>query len=108
LLAYEINRQIVRGRKNGSDPLYKAVFTTWVDNGWHRLGHNFGTEYSYSDFLALRSGISLDFAGKLYDLNFGAGVKYSMFRIDFAYTSGMSDRFNPRDGSQFYSIGLTF
>ncbi len=108
LLAYEINRQIVRGRKNGADPLYKAMFTTWVDNGWHRLGHNIGAEYSYSDFLALRSGISLDFAGKLYDLNFGAGIKYSMFRIDFAYTSGLGEDFNPRDGSQFYSIGLTF
>ncbi len=108
LVAYEINRQIVRGRKNGADPLYKAVFTTWVDNGWHRLGHNFGAEYSYSDFLALRSGASLDFAGKLYDLNFGAGIKYSLFRIDFAYTTNLGDNFNPRDGSQFYSIGLTF
>jgi hypothetical protein len=108
LVVYEINRQIVRGRKNGADPLYKAVFTTWLDNGWHRLGHNFGAEYSYSDFLALRSGTSLDFAGKLYDLNFGAGIKYSMFRIDFAYTKGLGDNFNPRDGSQFYSIGLTF
>ncbi|KAB2880805.1 UPF0164 family protein [bacterium] len=108
LVAYEINRQIVRGRRNGADPLYKAVFTTWVDNGWHRLGHNFGTEYTYSDFLALRSGMSLDFAGKLYDLNFGAGIKYSLFRIDFAYTTNLGSSFNPRDGSQFYSIGLTF
>lgn len=108
LLAYEINRQIVRGRKNGADPLYKAVFTTWVDNGWHRLGHNIGAEYTYSDFLALRSGMSLDFAGKLYDLNFGAGIKYSLFRIDFAYTTNLGSGFNPRDGSQFYSIGLTF
>lgn len=111
LVAYEINRQIVRGRKNGADPLYKAVFTTWVDNGWHRLGHNFGAEYSYTDFLALRSGMSLDFAGKLYDLNFGAGINYSRFRIDFAYTTKvpkMGNGFNPREGSQFYSIGLTF
>ncbi|MCB0834120.1 MAG: PorV/PorQ family protein, partial [Bacteroidetes bacterium] len=108
LVAYEINRQIVRGRKNGSDPLYKAVFTTWADNGWHRLGHNFGAEYSYSDFVALRSGYSLDFAGKVYDLNFGAGLKYSLFRVDFAYTTKLGGGFNPRDGSQFYSIGLSF
>lgn len=108
LVAYEINRQIVRGRKNGADPLYKALFTTWADNGWHRLGHNFGVEYTYSDFLALRSGTSLDFAGQLYDLNFGAGIKYSLFRIDFAYTTNLGGGFNPRDGSQFYSIGLTF
>ena len=108
LVAYEINRQIVRGRKNGADPLYKAVFTTWADNGWHRLGHNFGAEYTYSDFFALRSGTSLDFAGKLYDLNFGAGIKYSHFRIDFAYTTNLGSGFNPRDGSQFYSIGLIF
>lgn len=105
---YEINRLIVRGRKNGSDDLSKALFTTWTDNGWHRIGHNIGVEYSYSDFLSLRTGTALDVAGKVYDLNFGAGIKYSMFRLDFAYTTKLAGEFNPRDGSQFYSIGLNF
>ncbi len=105
---YEVNRLIVRGRKDGSDPLYKAIFTTWSDNGWHRLGHNIGIEYTYSDFLSLRTGTMLDPLGNLYDLNFGAGIKYSIVRFDFAYTTKLAGEFNPRDGSQFYSLGLTF
>jgi hypothetical protein len=115
LLAYEINREIVRGRSRTSDPLldlshlsHSAIISTWGNNGWHRLGHNFGAEYSYSDFLALRTGTSLDLAGKLYDLTFGAGIKYSIFKIDFAYTTKLGGGFNPRDGSQFYSLGFTF
>ncbi len=115
VVAYEINRQIVRGRSKTSDPLldlghlsHSAIISTWGNNGWHRLGHNLGAEYSYSDFLALRSGASLDLAGKLYNLTFGAGIKYSVFKIDFAYTKGLGSQFNPRDGSQFYSIGLNF
>jgi hypothetical protein len=47
-------------------------------------------------------------AGKLYDLTFGAGIKYSIFKIDFAYTTKLAGGFNPRDGSQFYSLGFTF
>ncbi len=120
-VCYEINRLIVRGTSKGSQSLIyninpfskkfytkSALFTTWSDNGWHRLGHNFGVEYMYSDFLALRSGTALDVAGKLYDLNFGAGIKYSMFKIDFAYTTRLAGDFNARDGSQFYSIGVVF
>lgn len=105
---YEINRLIVRGRRDGSDPLYKAIFTTWTDNGWRRLGHNMGIEYTYADFLALRAGSALDVAGNLYDMNFGAGIKYSIFKFDFAYTTKLAGDFNPRDGSQFYSIGVAF
>lgn len=114
---YEINRLIVRGRPTGSDPLVSfsgkfftrsALFTTWTDNGWHRIGHNIGLEYDYADFLALRAGSALDVAGKLYDLNFGAGITYSIFKFDFAYTTKLAGDFNARDGSQFYSIGVTF
>ncbi len=121
VVAYEINRLIARGRKDGSDPListanpFKAkfynrssIFTTWSDNGWHRLGHNAGAEYTYSDFVALRTGTALDFAGKIYDLNFGVGITYSVFKIDFAYTTKLTGGFNARDGSQFYSIGFNF
>lgn len=105
---YEINRLIVKGGKKGSDNLGTALFSTWTDNGWHRLGHNFGAEYTYADFVSLRSGTALDVAGDLYDLTFGAGIRYSIVRIDFAYTTKLKGRFNPRDGSQFYSIGLNF
>jgi hypothetical protein len=120
LVTYEINRLIVRGdtlRSRGlieghpfSSKFYtkSALFTTWGDNGWHRIGHNIGAEYTYSDFLALRSGMALDIAGKLYDLNFGAGIKYNIFKLDFAYTTRLAGDFNARDGSQFYSIGIIF
>lgn len=120
LVTYEINRLIVRGdtlRSRGlieGHPFSKkfytrsALFTTWTDNGWRRIGHNIGAEYTYSDFLSLRTGMALDVAGKLYDMNFGAGIKYKMFKLDFAYTSRLAGEFNARDGSQFYSIGIIF
>lgn len=118
LFTYEINRLIARGRsEKGSDPLISfnsrfftrsAIFTTWSDNGWHRIGHNIGAEYTYSDFLALRTGTALDVAGKVYDLNFGAGIKYDMFKLDFAYSTRFGGEFNARDGSQFYSLGVIF
>ncbi len=105
---YEINRLIVKGGRKGSDNLGTALYSTWTDNGWHRLGHNFGAEYMYADFVSLRSGTALDVAGDLYDLTFGAGIRYSLVRVDFAYSTKLKGRFNPRDGSQFYSIGLNF
>ncbi len=107
-VTYEVNRLIVKGGKKGSDNLGTALFSTWTDNGWHRLGHNIGAEYTYANFVSLRSGTALDVAGDIYDLTFGAGIRYSIVRIDFAYTTKLKGRFNPRDGSQFYSIGLNF
>lgn len=109
IIAYDLSRQIVKGNKSESaDPLYKAVFTTWGDNGWSRLIHNIGAEYTYSSFLSFRTGTYLDPGGNLYDLNFGAGLKYSIFRVDFAYTLNLGSEFNPRADSRFFSFGLRF
>ena len=109
IVAYDLSRQIVKGNTNSSaDPLYEAIFTTWTDNGWSRLVHLIGAEYTYADFLSLRTGTYLDPGGDLYDLNFGAGIKYSIFRLDFAYTLNLGSEFNPRADSRFFSLGLRF
>lgn len=50
-----------------------------------------GAEYWYANFIALRAGYKYDKEGDVKHLTFGAGLKISPFRMDFAYVPSSND-----------------
>lgn len=89
-LTTDFNKLLVRRRKDGtSDPFYKALITSWTDEPFNqelkKVISHVGLEYWYSDFFALRVGYWYDEVGKVKPTTFGAGIKYSLYRIDFGY-----------------------
>jgi hypothetical protein len=92
VLAVEFDRLLVTPKKNGkADPVFKALATAWTDEPLRdELRHiisNIGAEYWYNNLFALRAGYHYDEIGKVKYIAFGAGLKYSMYRLDFGYIS---------------------
>lgn len=46
---------------------------------------NFGVEYWYANYVALRAGYIYDKVGEIKTSTFGAGLRISLLRVDFAY-----------------------
>ena len=59
-----------------------------INNELEKLVHNFGMEYWYSEYFALRAGYYLDQSGKISNPTFGVGLRFSGYGFDFGYTSG--------------------
>lgn len=127
LVTYDISKQLVarETKKNKSDPtdtlgvdvvtpVYEAIFTSWFDEPFdremRRFVHNIGFEYTYSNFIAFRSGAAMDPIGDLYGITFGLGLSYYLFKGDFSYYTKMPgvDDFNPQDGSIRFTLGFQF
>jgi hypothetical protein len=81
---------------NGSDPFYKAIFTSWTNKPFseelRKFTTSMGLEYRYGnpneDFLfAIRAGYFYEDPsyGNRKFLTFGAGIKYEMYSFDFSY-----------------------
>jgi hypothetical protein len=88
----EFDRLLVTPKRRGkSDPVFKALFTSWSDEDFKQeLRHiiiNGGAEYWYNNLLGLRMGYHYDDVGKVKYVSFGAGLKYSLYRLDFGYIS---------------------
>jgi len=73
-----------------------------------------GIEYSYADYVALRTGYFRDWDGHRKWLTFGAGfrlpISSAAVAVDFAYIHAMDTGTggDPNDGMQVYTIGITF
>jgi hypothetical protein len=93
MISTEFDRLLVSIPKRGqkADPFYKALFTSWTDEKFNQeLRHiiaNVGAEYWYNNLLALRAGYHYDEIGKVKYISAGAGLKYSLYRLDFGYIS---------------------
>jgi len=93
VISTEFDRLLVSIPKRGErpDPFYKALFTSWNDEKFNQeLKHiiaNVGAEYWYNNLLALRAGYHYDEIGKVKYISAGAGLKYSLYRLDFGYIS---------------------
>jgi hypothetical protein len=75
---------LVKRDQYGADPLPKSLITGWDNPG---ASWSFGTEYWYDKIIAIRAGYFTEpsrVGGRQY-WNFGAGVKYSIFHIDFSF-----------------------
>ncbi len=89
-VTFDVNKLLVRRHKDGtSDPVYKALFTSWADDPigdeFKKMIYNFGVEYWYSNLIALRAGYWHDEEGKVKPWTFGFGIRYSLYELDFGY-----------------------
>ncbi len=67
-----------------SDPVPKSLITGWRNPGAEWAG---GVEYWYNKLIALRAGYFYEpsvMGGRKY-WNFGAGIRYDIFNLDFSY-----------------------
>ena len=94
-----------------SDPFYKALYTSWTDDGFStemkKVISNLGAEYLYGDMIAMRTGFHYDEIGKVRYLTFGAGLKYASLFIDAAYISPLEQGHPLEDTIQF-SLAFNF
>ncbi|MCE5305254.1 MAG: PorV/PorQ family protein [Chloroherpetonaceae bacterium] len=83
-VAGNFSKLLVKRDSLGSDPLPKSLVTGWDNPG---ADWSFGLEYWYDQVFALRAGYFTEpstIGGRQY-WNFGAGVKYSIFHVDFSF-----------------------
>jgi hypothetical protein len=91
-IAIDMNKVLARPREEGGrteyDPAWKAIVTAWTDDGigkeFEDAIYNAGVEYSFSEFVFLRTGWVHDKTGDITDYTYGIGVAYRQFRFDFA------------------------
>ncbi len=89
--AFDFSKLLVRRRDGGtSDPLPKSLVTGW-DNPGAELA--FGAEYWYADVIAFRAGYFTEpeVAGARQFYNFGAGVKYDIFKLNFSFINTIEE-----------------
>ncbi len=92
-LSVDLSKLLVRRQGDEPDPFYEALFTAWFDKPLRSeiddIIENVGLEYWYGSFVAIRCGFFRDTyfstgEGKPV-VTFGAGLKYSSLKFDFAY-----------------------
>ena len=74
----------------GSDPLPKSLITGWENPG---VEFAIGTEYWYERIVALRAGYFTEPSnlGDRQYWNFGAGVRYDIFQLDFSFINTIEE-----------------
>ncbi len=108
-LAVEFDKLLVRKYEDGtSDPWYKALITSWTDEDFNtemkKVISNIGVEYWYSDLIALRTGYHYDEIGKVKYATFGAGLRYSIYQLDFSYISAAEG--HPLSDTMRFSLSI--
>ena len=77
-----------------------------LSNELDKLVHNFGMEYWYSTYFALRTGYYYDKTGKISNPTFGIGLRFSNYGFDFGYTSGKPG--HPLTNTMRFSMNMQF
>lgn len=82
--AADFSKLLVKRDSVDSDPLPKSLITGWNNPGADLA---FGAEYWYQDIIALRAGYFTEPStlGDRKYWNFGAGIKYNIFKLDFSF-----------------------
>lgn len=86
----DVNKLLVKRNKDGtSDPVYKALFTSWTDDPLkdelNKVISHIGMEYWYNNMIALRAGYWHDDEGNVKPWTFGFGLRYYLYELDFGY-----------------------
>jgi hypothetical protein len=112
-LIYDTNRLLVYRDSTSSDGVFESVFySAWVKGSLssrlRKFNHSIGMEYWYGNLIALRAGYfyeDKDYGDRKF-LTFGAGIKYSIFGIDFSYISAEED--HPLSDTMRFSLLVQF
>ena len=89
-IAVDFAKLLVKRDSLGSDALPKSLVTGWQNPGAEWA---FGAEYWYEKIVALRAGYFTEPAalGNRKYWNFGAGVKYDIFKLDFSFINTIEE-----------------
>ena len=77
-----------------------------ISNELDRLVHNFGLEYWYGKYFAIRSGFYYDKTGKISNPTFGIGLRFSGYGFDFGYTYG--EQGHPLTNTMRFSLNIEY
>ncbi len=77
-----------------------------INDELDKLVHNFGMEYWYSTYFALRAGYYYDKTGKIENPTFGVGLRFGGYGFDFGYTSGEPG--HPLTNTMRFSLNMVF
>jgi len=92
-LVMDMYREVVKTYQDKTpDPFWKALWTGFLNDKnstfkeqVQEINISTGLEYMYADFMALRSGLLIDYLGERFELSLGLGVKYANINFDFSY-----------------------
>jgi hypothetical protein len=113
-LTLDFSKLIVKRNGSESDPLYKAIFTSWT-GGFNEVMKSFqtsvGAEYWYGKpkLIGLRAGYFYEDPnhGNRKFLTLGAGLRYSLYGFDFSYIS-TSDNTSPLANTLRFTLSIIF
>jgi len=88
--AVDVAKLLVKRDSLGSDPVPKSLITGWQNPGAEL---SIGAEYWYESIVALRLGYFTEPSrlGNRKYWNFGAGVRYDIFRLDFSFINTIEE-----------------
>lgn len=107
-----VHRYIDANNNPKSDPLYKAIFTTWsvgFKNSLAAIQSSVGAEYWYGNpkLIGLRAGFFYEDPnhGNRRFMTLGAGIRYSMYGFDFSYISTVEQN-HPLAGTLRFTLSV--
>ena len=114
-VAFDYNREVVIDDDNGDpEPFYIACWKDLFDpdddtNSFLQGVFNFGTEFIYSNTIALRLGYLYDRMGKRNEVDFGVGVMISdVLQFDWATIKNVGRADGVRDGQMRFGMLFKF
>ncbi len=104
--AIDFSKLLVKRDENGSDALPLSLVSAWQNPGAEWA---FGVEYWYERVLALRAGYFTEPAalGNRQYWNFGAGVRYDIFSLDFSFINTIEEN-HPLANTMRFSLLIDF
>ena len=89
-VALDVSKLLIKRDSAESDPLPTSLVTGWQNPG---AEFAFGAEYWYQNIIALRAGYFTEPSalGNRRYWNFGAGVRYDMFELDFSFLNTIEE-----------------
>jgi hypothetical protein len=114
-LTADFNKLIVkRGTGGQSDPLYKAIFTSWgggFNNVMKSIQSSVGAEYWYGNpkLIGLRGGFFYEDPdhGRRKFITLGAGIRYDIYGFDFSYISTIEQN-HPLANTLRFTLSVSF
>lgn len=115
-LTADVSKLIVkRNPGGGSDPLYKAIFTSW-SGGFKEVLKSFqsslGAEYWYGNpkLIGLRAGFFYEDPnhGRRKFITLGAGLRYSLYGFDFSYIYTYAEETHPLANTLRFTLAVNF
>jgi hypothetical protein len=105
-----------------TDPAYKALFTSWFDEGleqeFRNYVYNVGCEYWYraeasnlgQAAFGVRAGYLNDIAGSIKSYTLGSSIQVNLVEFDFSYELSVDPEVysTPRDKTMRFSLGFNF